>query len=101
VLSRFFRRRFLEMLEHAFKSGELHFFSALADLQNRDAFQRHLDPVRKKEWVVYAKPPPLERLRRRRPTEDHDADSRRIYPPLSAARLARRNAADPLLRVAR
>jgi hypothetical protein len=57
VLSRFFRRRFLEMLEHAFNSGELHFFSALADLQNRDAFQRYLDPVRKKEWVVYAKPP--------------------------------------------
>jgi hypothetical protein len=57
VLSRFFRRRFLEMLEHAFYAGELHFFSALAQLQNRDAFQQYLIPVRKKEWVVYAKPP--------------------------------------------
>src|SRR5216684_5634172 len=57
VLSRFFRRRFLEMLEHAFDAGELSFFCALANLQNRDAFQQYLVPVRKKEWVVYAKPP--------------------------------------------
>ncbi len=57
VLSRFFRRRFLEMLEHAFDAGELNFFSALANLQNRDAFQQYLVPVREKEWVVYAKPP--------------------------------------------
>jgi Putative transposase/Transposase zinc-binding domain len=57
VLSRFFRRRFLEMLEHAFEAGELNFFSALANLQNRDTFQQYLAPVRKKEWVVYAKPP--------------------------------------------
>jgi hypothetical protein len=57
VLSRFFRRRFLEMLEQAFGGGELHFFSALAKLQNRDAFQEHLESVRRKEWVVYAKPP--------------------------------------------
>jgi hypothetical protein len=52
VLSRFFCRRFLEMLEHAFNAGELHFFSALAQLQNRDAFQQCLIPVQKKEWVV-------------------------------------------------
>jgi hypothetical protein len=57
VLSRFFRRRFLEMLNSAFKAGELHFSSALAPLQNRDAFQQYLAPLWKKEWVVYAKPP--------------------------------------------
>lgn len=57
VLSRFFRRRFLEMLEHAFDIGELKFFAALANLQNRNAFQQYLVQVRKKEWVVYAKPP--------------------------------------------
>ncbi len=57
VLSRFFRRRFLELLEHAFDAGELRFLSALAQLQNRDAFKRYLAPVREKEWVVYAKPP--------------------------------------------
>jgi hypothetical protein len=57
VLSRFFRRRFVEMLEHAFDTDELNFFSALANLQNSDTFQQYLVPVRKKEWVVYAKPP--------------------------------------------
>ncbi len=57
VLSRFFRRRFLEMLERAFDEGELKFFSALGKLQNRSAFQQYLIPVRNKEWVVYAKPP--------------------------------------------
>jgi hypothetical protein len=57
VLSRLFRRRFLEMLEHAFNAGKLHFFHALAQLQSREAFQKYLVPVRRKEWVVYAKPP--------------------------------------------
>jgi hypothetical protein len=57
VLSRFFRRRFLELLEHAFDRGELEFFSTLQELRERDMFRRYLDPLRKKEWVVYAKPP--------------------------------------------
>jgi hypothetical protein len=57
VLSRFFRRRFLELLEHAFDSGELEFFSALQGLRERNAFLHYLDPVREKEWVVYAKAP--------------------------------------------
>ena len=33
------------------------FFSALAPLRERDAFQQYLAPVRKAEWVVYAKRP--------------------------------------------
>jgi hypothetical protein len=57
VLSRFFRRRFLEMLEQAFDSGQLEFFSSLQGLRERPAFRRYLDPVRQKEWVVYAKAP--------------------------------------------
>src|SRR6202022_1016177 len=57
VLSRFFRRRFLELLEQAFDSGELEFFSALQELRDRNAFRRYLDPLRDKEWVVYAKAP--------------------------------------------
>jgi hypothetical protein len=57
VLSRFFRRRFLELLEQAFGRGELEFFSTLQELRERDMFRRYLDPLRKKEWVVYAKPP--------------------------------------------
>ena len=56
VLSRFFRRCFLGSLEHAFNVGELHFFSALAALQDRKRFQQYLVPMRKKEWVIYAKP---------------------------------------------
>jgi Putative transposase len=35
----------------------LRFFSALEALRDPQAFRRHLDPVRKLEWVVYAKPP--------------------------------------------
>ena len=45
VLSRFFRRCFLEALEHAFNAGELRFFSALAALQDRARFQQYLAPV--------------------------------------------------------
>jgi hypothetical protein len=57
VLSRFFRRCFLGKLEHAFNTGKLNFFSSLAQLHSRDTFQQYLVPVRKKEWVVYAKAP--------------------------------------------
>ena len=57
VLSRFFRRRFLELLHQAFDRHELEFFSGLAALRDRQAFSRYLDPLRTKEWVVYAKAP--------------------------------------------
>ena len=57
VLSRFFRRRFLQLLEQAHHHGELEFFSTLSELSDRKAFARYLDPVRQKEWVVYAKEP--------------------------------------------
>lgn len=57
VLSRLFRRLFLEYLDKAFLAGELTFFTSLQKLCNRAAFLRHLAPVRKTEWVVYAKPP--------------------------------------------
>jgi hypothetical protein len=57
VLSRLFRRLFLKYLEEAFDSGKLRFFSSLEALRDRQAFNRHLDPVRKLKWVVYAKPP--------------------------------------------
>ena len=57
VLARFFRRCFIEALEHAFTAGELRFFSTLAKLQSRERFQQYLVPVRKKNGVVYAKPP--------------------------------------------
>jgi hypothetical protein len=57
VLSRLFRRLFLKYLHRAFDSGRLQFFSSLKALQDAQAFARYLGEVRKKEWVVYAKPP--------------------------------------------
>ncbi len=57
VLSRLFRRLFLEKLVAAHDAGRLSFFNDLAPLTDRDAFDVHLAPVRKLKWVVYAKPP--------------------------------------------
>jgi hypothetical protein len=57
VLSRLFRRLFLDKLAAAHKAGRLHFFNDLARLADADTFASHLSPLRKIEWVVYAKPP--------------------------------------------
>ena len=57
VLSRLFRRLFLEQLHRAFKAGELHFYSQLEPLQDAQAFAAYLAPAAEAEWVVYAKPP--------------------------------------------
>jgi predicted RNA-binding Zn-ribbon protein involved in translation (DUF1610 family) len=57
VLSRLFRRLFLTMLRAAHEAGRLRFFGdhdALADAQ---AFAAYLAPLRRTEWVVYAKRP--------------------------------------------
>jgi hypothetical protein len=57
VLSRLFRRLFLESLGKAFDAGKLQFFGTLESLQDRSAFTRYLAPLKDIEWVVYAKPP--------------------------------------------
>ena len=57
VLSRLFRRLFLESLQRAFESGELQFFDALESLRDRHTFVQLLDGLKVYEWVVYAKPP--------------------------------------------
>ena len=57
VLSRLFRRLFLDYLDKAFQAGDLAAFNSLQKLCNRAAFLHYLAPVRKAEWVVYAKPP--------------------------------------------
>ena len=61
VLSRLFRRLFLEGLMALHRAGELALFGDLAGLAgadaDADAFARRLAPFRKSEWVVYAKPP--------------------------------------------
>jgi hypothetical protein len=57
VLSRLFRRLFLEALQAAFNDGQLKFFGDLESLSNRQTFLDYLAPLGKREWVVYAKPP--------------------------------------------
>ena len=57
VLSRLFRRLFLELLQQVFDGGELHFFNSLVGLQDRLVFAKYLAPATQAEWVVYAKPP--------------------------------------------
>ncbi|MCG8354767.1 MAG: IS91 family transposase, partial [Kiloniellales bacterium] len=57
VLSRLFRRLFLEMLATAHAAGRLKFFADHVALADAAAFDRYLIPLRKAEWVVYAKQP--------------------------------------------
>jgi hypothetical protein len=63
VLSRWFRRLFLEALEKAYAAGQLQFFGHLEPLRDPPAFARYLAPLKNAEWVVYAKPPPHPLLR--------------------------------------
>ena len=57
VLSRLFRRLFLEGLKALHAADELKFFSNLAGLKDAGAFNMYLAPLRKSEWVVHAKRP--------------------------------------------
>jgi hypothetical protein len=57
VLSRLFRRLFLEKLVAAYRSAKLQFFGKHAQLINAKAFAAYLAPLRKCEWVVYSKRP--------------------------------------------
>jgi hypothetical protein len=57
VLSRLFRRLFVQGLQALHAASELQFFSGLAGLKDVAAFCAYLAPLRKSEWVVYAKRP--------------------------------------------
>jgi Putative transposase/Transposase zinc-binding domain len=57
VLSRLFRRLFLQGLRKAFSSGKLRFAGRLEPLRDRLAFDCHLERAEASEWVVYAKRP--------------------------------------------
>jgi hypothetical protein len=57
VLSRLFRRLFLERMIVAHKAGHLKFFGGHAALADPKAFAAYLAPLRRTEWVVYAKRP--------------------------------------------
>ncbi len=57
VLSRLFRRRFLEELATAHRMGRLQFFGEFVGLSDARAFAAWLAALREVEWVVYAKRP--------------------------------------------
>ena len=57
VLSRLFRRRFVEELERLHHAGQLQFFGEHEYLTDTGAFSGWLAPLRSCEWVVYAKRP--------------------------------------------
>jgi hypothetical protein len=57
VLSRLFRRLFLDGLTAAHAAGRLAFFGDLNSLRYPPTFTAYLAPLRKKNWFVYAKPP--------------------------------------------
>jgi hypothetical protein len=57
VLSRLFRRLFLQKLIAAYQAGRLRFFGDHVALAAARAFAAYLAPLRRAEWVVYAKRP--------------------------------------------
>lgn len=57
VLSRLFRRLFLELLGAAFAIGDLRFFGDLAGLAEPNVFAQKLQAMHRLDWIVYAKPP--------------------------------------------
>jgi hypothetical protein len=57
VLSRLFRRLFLDQLCAAFDQRRLHFFNSLHALADREAFLECVQAARQIDWVVYAKRP--------------------------------------------
>ena len=57
VLSRLFRRLFLDGLMALHRTGDLAFFGDLAGLADSATFAAWRAPFRESEWVVYARPP--------------------------------------------
>lgn len=57
VLGKLFRRLFLTGLIALHTAGQLRFFGDRTGLNDPQAFERYLAPVRATKWVVYSKPP--------------------------------------------
>ena len=57
LLSRLFRRLFLDKLVAAHQAGKLQFFNGQAALADPQSFAAFLAPLRNTEWVVYSKRP--------------------------------------------
>jgi predicted RNA-binding Zn-ribbon protein involved in translation (DUF1610 family) len=57
VLSRVFRKKFVDGLKRRFRQGQLTFAGTLQPLENDKTFRAFLRPLFRQNWVVYAKPP--------------------------------------------
>lgn len=57
VLSRLFRRLYLQRIQKAFDNDELELHGKLETLRESATWSRTISDLRSKEWVVYAKPP--------------------------------------------
>jgi hypothetical protein len=57
VLSRLFRRLFLELFMRAFNQDRLNFYGKTSHLSDPELFSEFIEKCFKIEWVVYAKPP--------------------------------------------
>lgn len=57
VLSRLFRRLFLERLHKLYQKRSIRFYGHLMSLNQEEKFIEKLQPLSQKDWVVYAKAP--------------------------------------------
>jgi Putative transposase len=57
ALSQVFRGKFTEGLRDLYKRGKLRFHGSLMKIAGVAAFNRFIQVLRNKDWVVYAKPP--------------------------------------------
>jgi len=57
VLSRLYRRFFVELLMKAFNQDRLKFYGKISHLSNPESFAQLIKKCFNTEWVVYAKPP--------------------------------------------
>jgi len=57
VLSRLYRRFFVELLMKAFNQDRLKFYGKISHLSNPESFSQLIKKCFNSEWVVYAKPP--------------------------------------------
>jgi hypothetical protein len=86
VLSRLFRRLFLQALGSAFEVGNVRAFGDLASLADPSTFAALVDRLRHIDWVVFAK---LKHLVRKAQEQNHEglAKSRRTPRPGVAGRV--------------
>lgn len=56
-LAKLFRGKFIAYLEQAYRRGVLHFFGRLREFDHPVHFEDLIAPLRRRRWVVYAKPP--------------------------------------------